>query len=387
MDALRYDYVNPELTPFIYSLKKKGNYGCVLPSFGFEPDAAYLSGLSPEESNTGTQFFYDPSNSPFSWTRIIPNVIDKLPPSLNAKLRNKLTVILNKMNRSDLLTIANIPLKLLPFFNQTFQNEIDSPNYIIGKETIFNHLQKNNVPYYAYSLPRKVDIETIINTLKYEILPEKCAYIFLLVGNLDLAGHLYGPASDEMKRELQKVDHGIKIIYEILKSKYDNIGILFFGDHGMIQVDSLVDIQKELLKIPFKLKKDYLLFIDSTMARFWFFNEDVKKTIISMLNKRTDGKLLNDSDKKKYDINYIDNRFGDAIFILNPGNIFFPNFYQKYSHVNGMHGYLPDIKGQQSSFILNHTNYDLEIEPDIVLDMRELYKIMMRILCLDDLSI
>ena len=38
------------------SLAEDGTSGSAIPSFGFEPDAAYLAGLNPQDSDGGAMF-------------------------------------------------------------------------------------------------------------------------------------------------------------------------------------------------------------------------------------------------------------------------------------------------------------------------------------------
>ena len=65
LDALRYDYVNKQDTPFMAALSQQSVSGILTPTFGFEPDPAYWAGLYPDEAESGAQFSFDPENSPF----------------------------------------------------------------------------------------------------------------------------------------------------------------------------------------------------------------------------------------------------------------------------------------------------------------------------------
>ena len=69
LDALRWDYFNRSKSNFTSNLKNKSTTAELVPTFGFEPDGAFLSGVYPEKSNGGMHYWYSPENSVFKWTK------------------------------------------------------------------------------------------------------------------------------------------------------------------------------------------------------------------------------------------------------------------------------------------------------------------------------
>ncbi|MEK6913530.1 MAG: alkaline phosphatase family protein [Nanoarchaeota archaeon] len=127
-------------------------------------------------------------------------------------------------------------------------------------------------------------------------------------GDLDKIAHKYGTKSEETIKAIRELDKKIsKIHFDIL-----------FSDHGMM------DIHK---KISVPVTDD--CFIDSDMARYW--GEKPKFS-------SKDGKWINWKDKK----------YGEHIFLANPGVLIFPNYWQGKIPVKAMHGYdgkNPELKG------------------------------------------
>ncbi|MFN3528140.1 MAG: alkaline phosphatase family protein, partial [Candidatus Altarchaeaceae archaeon] len=186
-------------------------------------------------------------------------------------------------------------------------------------------------------------------------------FIFLHVNISDIFGHIYGPNSKELKALHKYEDFFVRNIYTQLKSKYDVVNLIISSDHGMVEVTKHIDLWGELQNLPVRLKKDYIVFLDSPMARFWFFNEKAKNEIIKMLKKLDCGRILTEKDYEKYRIRFKDNRYGDLIWLANPGTLIFPNFFGWYKPVKGMHGYAPECEDNKGVFIII-TDKDIKFE-------------------------
>jgi len=138
-------------------------------------------------------------------------------------------------------------------------------------------------------------------------------------GALDELGHKYGPKSEEIRKEIQKID-------SIIAKKDFNI---ILSDHGMIEVSKTASVP---------LSKN--CFIDSDMARYWG-----NKAELEAIKKKLPlefGKILNWPNK----------RYGDLIFLANPGVLISPNYWYGKEKVKGMHGYDGRNKDMKGIYIL-----------------------------------
>ena len=153
---------------------------------------------------------------------------------------------------------------------------------------------------------------------------------YLRIGDdLDKIAHKYGTKSDEVKNCVKKNDDRLR------KMDFD----LIMSDHGMVDV-------KETIEVPFSNK----CLIDSTLARYWGNVDEIKKKL--PLKK---GKIINWNKK-----------YGDLIFLANPGVLIFPNSRQKKVSDKAMHGYDKQCNG---FYIVKKENKRKN------LDMKELHKI------------
>lgn len=381
LDACRLDYINRNSTPFLHDLSKKGYCGPVKPTFGFEPDAAYLAGLYPDEADGGAQFWHAPELSPFDFTRAIPEFFNRLP-DLPQKVIRKLIVHMarSKSNAPNLSTVR-IPFHLLAKFDLPMKHDLDHPDFC-GSLSVFDLLRKNNIPYLFHAAPRfRVTMDAALTRARNHLLPPT-AFAFFHIGNLDGTGHRYGPDSKEIRHELACLDQKISSLHAIAKSRFDHVNLVIMGDHGMTKVTHHIDLETRLRDLDISNGKECLYILDSTMARFWFSNETVRQKIKSNLSGIDGGKVLSRTDRNLYHLNWPHNRFGDLIFLTDPGTLIFPNHFQQHAPVKGMHGYAPEHEHQQALLLINSPGITF-LQDQTPVDMRQIFPTLCTLLKID----
>lgn len=358
LDGFKPDYVKD--TDFI-KLNCKKLYS-IEEAFGFQSfRPAVFAGVFPEDTGICWIWIYSPFRSPY---KILRNLVKLFPERLNIFLK-KITyfpltvslyllknILLNKT--LPLYSPLNIPFNLLPFFDISEKKMVYEEGYINNK-TLFDLLRENKKEFIYIGYPNKIFTEKnySLKELSEKIEDKKPSFIFLHMNVSDRLGHKYGPSSGKM-RSLHKIeDEFVKNTYNLLKKKYRDVNLIVAGDHGMVDVKSKVDIWKELKKSSLVLGNDYVVFLDSSMARFWFSKEHAKNEIETILKGLGwFGKTLNKKDKRKYNVRFNDRRQGDLIWVANPGVLISPNFHSAEGNVKGMHGYLPSIKENKGFFMI-----------------------------------
>jgi len=319
LDALRHDFITQEYCPFLSSVKEKAISGPLVPTFGFEPDAAYLAGLYPEECDGGMHYWFEPRNSLSCLKRFWSN---------------------------------RMPFGFQRYFDISSKRFPHEKDFISKKNTVFDVLRENKRPFFVNMYPvHPVGSTAVLQRVENE-LSKSFSFAFLHIADLDGTGHRYGPNSIEFKKVLQQLDARIAQIYKIMLERFEDIDLLILGDHGMAEVRQNIDIWSELKRLGLDIGRDYVFFLDSTMARFWFFNEKSKNRIEDFLTNFKQGHVVTEEEKLRHRINYSHNRFGDLIFLADPEMLIFPNFFQRKQPARGMHGYAPDFKDQQAAFLI-----------------------------------
>ena len=354
LDAFRKDYINKEDTPFLESFTKKFKVGELEQPFGFKGTVGFFTGKHPKKINQFVYYGYDKKEK-------------KMPSSLNSILRifpKKLSFytinFLNHLVGKDIF-LPSIKVKYLKYFTTKQKKHFYQKNSV-QVETIFDSFRKNKINYLFYDFPLiiKNNKPTLHKTLKNNDLirtkkslqlckNKEYDFYYIHLCDLDSVGHHCSPESKEIKQILRKQDKYVEKILSNFDLEKDNI--LLWSDHGMLQVKQSFDLES---KLP-KFGDGYIYFLDSTMARFWFFNKNKKAQVLSILKQAENqkkGKLLSDKQKQKLKIDFKHNFYGDEIFLLNPGILLYPNFFNEYP-MKGMHGYDLSNKKELAFFSIN----------------------------------
>jgi predicted AlkP superfamily pyrophosphatase or phosphodiesterase len=365
IDGLRHDYLNKEDAPFLSSLEEKGIGGIVKETFAFQLRPAFFAGLYPEDCNIAHLYWYDPKDSPFWPTKYLPEIFFSLP--FIKRYRHRLLCKMAKKTESKkghtasrfYASPANIPYKLLKYFAFSEKYLIYQKKSLGKHTTLFDVLRENNLDWLWVAYPtHNLKAENILEEFKKNI-NTKHSLVFLHFAELDWIGHKYGPFSTEQKKTLKKIDDAVQKIFSTLTNMFNNLNALIFGDHGMVRVEKFINIEEILHSLKAKPIKDYIYFLDSTQARFWFKNKKTKTEIENALKNLSEGHILTEKEKKDLHFKFDHQKFGELIFIVHDHTLIFPNFFQNKKPEKGMHGYLPNIKGNWAKFIITDSDKTL----------------------------
>ncbi|RLB06069.1 MAG: hypothetical protein DRG83_01195 [Deltaproteobacteria bacterium] len=386
VDALRWDSILKDGL-FIKRLSEKGISGSLIPPFAFKPDAAFFAGLYPEEYDGGTEYWFSPETSPFKFTARVPllKMVDILPERLQLPFRLAVRTYAQMVFRYKRIrrqaSPAKIPFKYLKYFDFSMKYPPFGSEFA-PKPTIFDILRHNNKTWFFYGPPlHNVRAKSVLKRVKQ--LNEPFDFVFLFIGDLDWVGHKFGPESPELEEKLLEVDRCIEEIYNIFKQKYESLNLIVFGDHGMVKVKKTLDIEVCLRRLNLIPGKDYIYFLDSTLARFWFKNEKARGVVSEMLASLKSGRIIDKEWTVKYRIRYPHNKFGELMFWVNSGVLILPNFFQGSTLVKGMHGYPAEARDNHSAFIVNIDKEDLGIRINTPLDMVDLFPTILRLMNLE----
>ena len=360
VDALRPDYV--ERAPFLKKLAASSATGALRECFGFVPRAAYFGGLNAAQYGFTNMYCFDPAHSPFTMARALPSCQGGA--AVEAQLGIRQVLEESARDRvppfaKSYVSTAEIPLPCLPFFDLV---EKRAPwDQQVGYESLFAILDEQRIPWYQCSWPETNKLqdrsdEGILRQVLEDLRPEhRFAYVHFQ--ELDGTGHAYGPHSAQMQRCLAATDSRCQRLIETLRQRYQELNVVLFGDHGMVNVTRTLDVWTALEGTGLKFGIDYAFFLDSTMARFWFFHARARTQVQSALKILSGGHWLSRADMEKHGIAGCDRRNGEMIFLADPGVLLFPNFFQGHGEpIKGMHGYDPDCPDNLGYFLLHRTS-------------------------------
>lgn len=378
LDACRFDYINRQDAPFLAEVQQRGLSAPAMPTFGFEPDAAYLAGLTPRQSRGGAHYYFGTSNNPFAGLRWLPDWLEQGPEWSSKLLRYGLTRWIRWYSGQRDAGMARIPFQALPCFTPARSTALDS-EYAFGAPSLFDALRAAGKSWFINVHPaHSVRADDVVRRVAGE-LRQPVDLVFLHIGDLDAAGHRYGPDSTQRRATLQRVDRALAALHSDISTRFGEPDLLILGDHGMVQVTSHLSVSDSLHRLPLAPGRDYHCFLDSTMARFWFTTPASRRMILAELEQLQHGHLLSEAECRTYGLPVGKNDFAEALFLADPGVLILPNYFQGRRPVRGMHGYAPEHPGQQGVFIARSQTIQAGMT-DTAIDMREIYPMTLELL-------
>jgi hypothetical protein len=310
-----------------------------------------LTGVPPAQNGHWNLFYYDPNNSPFRWLKPFRFLPDWA-------LNNRYVCKLLKETGRRLLGLGPlfeccVDPSLLPWFNWVEKKNIYERGGICGAPSVFDYLTDNNIPFRTYSYHHASD-EDILKEAEQDIAAERSGFFFLYLCELDMVLHNCFADPVKLEERLKWYDTGLRKIFRAAQQADPNATLTIFSDHGMTPVRNHFDLVSKVEALPFKMPDDYLAVYDSTMARFWFFNSAAREQVTLLLESQNCGRTLSEFELQELGIFFADQRYGELIFLLDPGWLFSrSNFNGKGWMPAGMHGYHPDDKYSDGVFLAN----------------------------------
>ena len=122
----------------------------------------------------------------------------------------------------------------------------------------------------------------------------------------------------------------------------------------MAPVAGAVDIAAALKTLPVRCPRDYVYFLDSTAARFWFAHDAARRAVTELLAGQPHGGFLTPDDTRRYRLPVGDRRHWDACYLLEEGYVIHPDFFHTdpQTPMRGMHGYRPEAPDNQAAWIV-----------------------------------
>ncbi len=338
--------------------------------FGYSStcDPTILTGKDPQEHGHFSFFYYRPEVSPFHLCRYL----SVLPKSITrrGRIRRYMSKAIQKYyGYNGYFQIYNMPFKHLPLFDYSEKKDLYQPDGINnGCSTVFDDFRDESVNFHMSDWRLKEPAN--IASLKDQINHRSIQFGYLFCGSLDGVLHQYGTDHPQVQKKLNWYETEFRSIIKLAENNYDEVRVCVFSDHGMANVTSGVDIQSVINECGYTFGDDYAAVYDSTMARFWFFNDSAEKDIRSALSSASGGRILSDEDLSNYKCQFENKIYGELFFLMNPGTIICPSFMGE-TMLEGMHGYDPN---HQDSTAFIASNASTGALPNKLQDMKNYMK-------------
>lgn len=372
LDAFRWDYLTPEDAPTIHALTKNSIYvKKLVSSSGFTQRSAIFTGALSDVHGNYTMYVQDPKNSPFKVLRPFRWILRKINPEhgLIYKIVRKFINQVPKFT-TEWAPPGKIPSDVLPMIGVIEDNDpIDQPG-TLPLHSLFDVFREHGIDYRYFMAPiSKHDEPTMQNVLNE--IRDGGQVFFAQFSDTDALVHRDGVASETRHRVVREVDERVRKLKVAMDERFEDPWIVICGDHGMTDCHEYLDIwnpvQEEARKMGFVRGVDYLMFLDSTLARFWFYSDEARKKLLpfieTLLSEK--GEWMTDAYRKERGIADNPEWYGEVIWKAETGIGIFPDYFHglddKYIGMHGFDCMHDDMKGVgvMSNAAMNAT---LEIE-------------------------
>ncbi|HXM20966.1 MAG TPA: alkaline phosphatase family protein [Terriglobales bacterium] len=311
-----------------------------------------LTGEHPSKTGHWNLFYYDPENSPFGWVRHLQFLPDRI---LDNRISRKLIQETGKrlLGLGPLFDCAVSP-RLLPWFNWVERRNIYDEHGIVGAPSIFDQLSGQGIPYRVYTYHHGSDAH-ILRQVESDLSSRTSSFFFVYLSEMDMFLHLHCNEPASIGERIRWYESQLRKLFALAQNIDQNATFTVISDHGMTPVRNKYDILGDIESLHLRTPDDYLAVYDSTMARFWFFNEFSRSAVHSVLQEVSCGHVLSQEELRRFGVWFEDRRFGEAIFLLDPGWLFSRSDFNGTGwSPAGMHGYHPDDDRYSDAIFLSN---------------------------------
>jgi hypothetical protein len=328
--------------------------------FGYSSTAipTILSGERPTVHKHLSFYYYAPEKSPFKLTKYLR--LDFLPFSIGERwrVRHVLSKIVAKMyGFTGYFELYSMPYSRLPYFDYIEKTDIFVPGGLRPVHNIADILEENRIPYHISNW-RLQEIENVERLIR-EVEKGEIRFAFLYTAAMDGLLHRVTKSGKEVDAKLAWYEDQIHRLLNEVQKTYQDIYFAVFSDHGMTTLTGVVDVKSRIEELGFRFGSDYAAVYDSTMARFWFLSPKAKKSILSVLRGIPNSRILNETDLRRYHIDFEDHMYGETFLLMDPGVQIAPSD-MGLKALPGMHGFAPEHEDSYAALLTSEA-LDIEI--------------------------
>jgi len=165
--------------------------------------------------------------------------------------------------------------------------------------------------------------------------------LFLYTADLDATLHHEGTHGAPVRHALERYEAWLAEVADAARSGGRPLWLYLCSDHGMVDVTRVSDLQAVLRRLPLRDGRDFDVFLDSTMARFWWRRPGARERVRAALGGDQGGRWLSAEELAQAGCAFPDHAYGEDLFLMDPGVLVVPS-YMGSKPLAAMHGYAPD---------------------------------------------
>ena len=316
-----------------------------------------VSGAWPADHRNWCYFVYDPVHSPFKslhWLRFLPNALTG-----RRRVRRYISKFIKALLKfRGYFDLYNIPFRYIHLFDFSEKKSPLKPQGMNRGSNIFDFLEDRRIPYHV-SNPTRRETDSLA-AIENDIRREAVDFAFVYLADLDGLMHMVGNDSPQVGEKLDWYEQRLTKLLGAAREHYEDVHLYVFSDHGMANCVKQIDLRAKIEQLPVRFGHDYTAVYDSTMARFWFFNEQARTMVTQALKDVPEGRVLSDDELLELGTFFPDRYFGELIFLVKEGVLIVPSFMGERS-ITAMHGYHPSEAQSYAALMTNQSTLPEEV--------------------------
>jgi hypothetical protein len=260
---------------------------------------------------------------------------------------NMARLVLFRIARKSGLPAAHklrIPLQLAHHFARHDMDYRKFPPVDLPVPTLREAAAERGLRFAFTYLKHGYDVDAEIRRLDH--LLADADVLFYYDPSIDGHGHRFGADVHRLAPDIDRVETFCRAVWQRVDADPE-AHLLLFSDHGMTDVTGTYDLFAALG--PWRIGVDYLVFVDSTFARFWYADDAIRDAIRAAL-AGAPARFLTAEDERRYGIAFDDDRYGTDVLVADEAVVFHPSyisptfFRTKGYPDRATHGYLPECR-------------------------------------------
>jgi hypothetical protein len=260
-----------------------------------------------------------------------------LPPRLRRswKLTMLLTRLVARRGVRGYFSLYQIPRELLEEFDLAERDDIFVPGGLPG-DSLWDVVERSGLRWRGWNwrTPEPEALGAMEQALAHG--PED--FLFCYTAALDEALHHEGPGGAGARERLASYDAWLTRNAHAARQRGEELRLVLLSDHGMLDVRETVDVAGVLDGLPCRWPRDYVPFLDSTFARFWWRSAEARGQVRAALEGVRGGRWLEDGELARAGALFTAREYGEDIYLLDPGVLMVPSFMGSRP-LAAMHGY------------------------------------------------
>jgi len=292
-----------------------------------------FTGRMPEEHGRWLMYRRAQGETPFRGfgaLRLLPERVQR-----SGRLARLLTRTVARRGVRGYFHLYEVPRWLLAEFDLAEREDPFAPGGLPG-DSLWDHLERRGVRWRRWNWRTPEDQN--LAALARQLAEGDEDLLFCYTAELDTLLHVEGSRGAGVQARLERYPEWIETLEREAARRGERLWVYLFSDHGMVDVTRTVDVAARLRALPVRWPRDYLVFLDATMARFWWRGEKARALVREALDREPHGHWLDDATLAREGARFPNREYGEDLFLLAPGAMVVPSFMGT-SPLKAMHGY------------------------------------------------